>query len=389
MSATEVYHQVRRLIRAEIDPRVDESSVERLSLLVTGMIGAQSASPAQIARALEKLDLREASAASLERRIRRTENDPEICAAWCFHPFARAHVRYGHPPELILILDPTTQEDRLVMVSVAVWYRGRALPLAWATWAGNTALEGDGLWTRIDALLSEVARLLPARVSITLLADRAFGCPAFLDLLTKRGWHYVVRVQGQTRCRDPKGRERTVKSLCPYRGKRGKLRGEVFKKQGWRTASVVAYWGRRHTAPLCLVTDLPPGWAILRLYRQRYAIEGTFRHYKRYGWGWEQSQVTCLAHLERLLVAMALATWIVLLVATFKAQQLLAQVPSGRRFSPPWFAKFSLFSLGLQQLHLWLAARPCPTVSWHLDDWLAPDWKQQLTAHHAHAFILA
>ncbi len=160
MSASEVYHQVKHLIQAEVDPRVDESSLERLSLLVTGMIGAGSASPAQIARALEQLDLREASAESLERRIRRTENDPEINAAWCFHPFAQAHLRYGHPSELILILDPTTQEDRLVMVSVAVWYRGRSLPLAWATWAANTPLEGDRLWTRLDALLSEVARLL-------------------------------------------------------------------------------------------------------------------------------------------------------------------------------------------------------------------------------------
>jgi len=107
-------------------------------------------------------------------------------ASLCFHPFARAHLRYGRPTELLLVLDPTTQEDKVVMVSVAVWFRGAGITPAWAIWPGNTPLEGDGFWKRIDHLLDEVAPLLPAQVSVTLLADRAFGCPAFIDLLVKR-----------------------------------------------------------------------------------------------------------------------------------------------------------------------------------------------------------
>ena len=144
MSASEVYHQVRKLIRAHIDFQVDESTFERIALLVRGMIQAKSASPAKVAKALERLKLSGASAESLERRIRRLENDPEMKASLCFHPFARAHLRYGRPEELHLILDPTTQEDKIVMVSVAVWFRGRALPLAWAIWPGNTVMEGGG-----------------------------------------------------------------------------------------------------------------------------------------------------------------------------------------------------------------------------------------------------
>lgn len=389
MSATEVYHQVKQVVEENIDRQVDESTQERIVLLVTGIIGAKSASPAQVAKALEKLRLTGATAESLERRIRRLENDPEMSASLCFHPFARAHLAYGHPAELLLILDPTTQEDKVVMASIAVWYRGRALPLVWAVWPANVPLEGDSFWERIDKLLAEVASLLPLGVSITLMADRAFGCPAFSDLVVKRNWHYVVRVQGQTVCQDRMGRERSVQSLVPCRNQRAKLRGNVFKKNGWREASVVAYWGTRHKKPLCLVTDLKPCWSIINLYRRRFPIEATFRDYKSYGWHWEQGQVRDLQHIERLLVAMALASWIVLFVGSWKACQILDKPATGHRRTRPWDGKMSLFAHGLHQLDLWLANDPLPILCWHLSDWQAPNWHQQLCSHHVRAFIFA
>lgn len=389
MSAPEVYHQVHDLLRPHLAPEVDECTLERLTLLVTGMIAAKSASPAQVARALDRLKLTGASPESLERRIRRLENDPELSASWCFHPFARFHLRFGHPQELLLILDPTTQEDHVVMVSLAVWYRGRALPLGWAVWPANTPLEGERFWARLDALLEEVAGLLPAGVTVTLLADRAFGCPAFIDLLMKRHWHFVLRAQGQTLCRDRCGRERSLASLVPYRHQRAKLRGEAFKKAGWRAVSVVAYWGKRHQKPLCLVSDLKPGWELLHLYRRRYPIEATFRDYKTYGWRWEQGQVQDQTHVERLLVGMALATWLVLLVGTWRSGQILAQPPTGKRRTRPWAGKLSLFQHGLDQWLAWLGEAHLPEIGWCLSEWTAPNWQDQLLARHAHAFVLA
>lgn len=389
MSAPEVYHQVRKLIEAHIDPRVDESTLERIVLLVTGMIGAKSSSPAQVAKALHRMKLTGASAESLERRIRRLENDPEMDVSLCFHPFARAHLRYGRAQELLLILDPTMQEDRLVMVSVAVWYRGRALPLAWAIWPGNTPLEGEGFWKRIEHLLDEVIPLLPVRISVTWMADRAFGCPAFIDLLTARNWHYVIRVQGQTVCRDRTGRERSVQSLVPYRGQRAKMRGQAFKANGWRVISVVALWGKRYAKPLCLVSDLKPDWALLQVYRRRYPIEAKFRDYKSGGWRWEQGQVTDLAHVQRLLVAMALATWLVLMVGAWSAQQILSIPPTGKRRTLPWDGKISLFQHGLEQLLTWLGNASLPRFIWCLTDWTAPNWKTQILAYHGRAYVFA
>lgn len=314
--SSELYQQIRQVLSEHIDPRVSSSSLERLTLLVMGIIKAEHAAPARIAKALDQLGLTAATVESIERRVRRIENDPSLQAASCVHPMARAWLQCGQPQRLILIIDPTTQDERVVMVTVSVWYRGRALPLAWAIWPGQQPLTNAGFWERVAALLQIVAALLPVGVPVVWLADRAFGSPAFTALLEPYGWDYVVRVQDKTRFRDHLGQEFQIAALVSQPNCRTKRHGQVFKKRGWRWASVVAFWGQRHASPLCLVTSLAPRWEVIALYRRRYPIEAMFRHYKSYGWQWELGQVTDLAHLERLLVGMALATWLVLLVGT-------------------------------------------------------------------------
>jgi hypothetical protein len=310
-----------------------------------------------------------------------------MTAALCLHPFAKYHLAFGRPQQLLLVLDATCQEDRLVMLTVAVWYRGRALPLAWEVWPGNQMLEGEGFWERVQLLLDTVAPLLPLRVPVIWLADRAFGTPQLTDRLRRYGWHFVLRIQSQTRCRDQRGPEQRVADWLnrPHQRRKGRL--EVFKKAGWRSLSLVGHWGARHRCPLCVVSDLPPGWSVLSLYRRRYPIEGLFRDLKSSGWQWEQGQVTDLTHVSALLVGMALATWVTLLRGTQVAEAWLAQKAGGQRRTRPWWGKFRWFTLGLDGLHRWLHCPPQARVVWHLSHWDAPHWQAQCTAHLVRAYI--
>jgi hypothetical protein len=289
---------------------------------------------------------------------------------------------------LVLAIDPTTHTDTVVLLTIRVIYRGRALPLVWMLWEANQPLQGSSFWERVAALLEEVAALLPEGIPVIWLADRAFGTPQFTDLVQARGWHYVVRVQGQTRCQDRWGVPRALSSLVAARGQRRKLRAQVFKKQGWRCASVVVWWGRHHPAPLCLVSDLPPDWCLVKLYRRRYAIEACFRDFKSAGWHWEQTQVRDLDHLNCLLIGMALATWMTIMVGVQVAREYLDQRPTGHRRTLPWIAKRSLFQLGLHRLEQWLHRLCHRPLAWCLSDWEAPDWQQQVYQHHARAFVL-
>jgi len=333
------------------------------------------------------LGLVQARTESVERRIRRIENDGQITAALCLHPLARYHLALGKPRQLLLVMDPTCQEERVVMLTVAVWYRGRALPLCWLLWPGNTPLEGMCFWERVETLLSEVALLLPRGVPVIWLADRAFGTPQFVDQLRLRGWHYVVRIQEQTRCRAPHLPERSVGGLLRRCSQRIKFCGEVFKKSGWRRLSVVCLWGRRHHKPLCVVSDLPVGWGLLDLYRRRYPIEGLFRDYKSAGWQWEKGQVRDLAHLQRLLVGMAIATWVTVMAGAFVASAVLATAATGRRQTRSFEGKQSLFQLGLEYLHHLLRQPLRFFVPCELPDWEAPNWQKQCHAHHLRPFI--
>lgn len=389
MPASLLYDQIHARLQAQLGQSLSDTSLERLTLLVCGVIRAKSAAPASIARALRTLGLSKAEPDSIARRIRRIENDPSIQAALCLHPLARERLLVGRPKELLIILDPTTQEDRVVMVSAAVWYRGRALPLAWVTWPANAPLEGERFWQRIAALLDQVATVIPKGVNVIWLADCAFGSPAFTDLVVERGWHYVVRVQDQTRCRDASGREYRVRDLVHFRGERKKLRAQVFKGRNWRPASVIVFWGRRHPRALCLVSDLAPAWWIVSLYRRRYSIEAMFRDDKSHGWRWEQGQVSVPEHLERLLVAMAIATWVTLAAGSQVADEYLAKPPTGERRTMPPEGKESLFSLGLLRLMVMFQDSTDLTLTWDyaLDE--RRNWSAQILQHHTDAFVAA
>jgi hypothetical protein len=389
MSEHPLYPQIETVLSEYISQEVAESTKARLVTVILGILAGKNASPANIAKAVHSLGLSRASVESIERRVRRYENDEGVSSTLCFHPLARAYLAMGKPTHLTLILDPTTQEDRVVMLTASVYYRGRALPLAWMCWEANQPLKGDGFWTRVKQVLAEVATLIPAKVDVTWLADRAFGTPQFTDLVQHYGWHYVVRVQGQTHYQTITGQENAIRQLVHKRGTRRKLRGFAFKKLGWRCVSVVVWWGRNHPQPLCLVSDLPPDFALVKLYRRRYTIEASFRDFKTYGWNWERGQVKSLDHLHRLLIAMALAAWLTVMVGTHFAAELLAQPPSGKRFTRPFNAKFSLFALGLQLLDQWLHRVTWHSLAWSLSGWDVPNWFAQLTNYHTHAALFA
>ena|ERR1051326_3570136 len=389
MSAPVLYEQVYALLEQHLDARVDHSSRERLALLVTGLLHGKSVAPAHIARALSTLGLADASVESLERRVRRSENDPELNAAFCLHPMVQHYLAVGHPDPLVLIIDPTTKQDQITLLAISIPYRGRALPLAWMAWPGNQPLEGARFWERVQMLFEQIAPLLPREVPVIVMGDRAFGTPAFCDLVSALGWHYIVRVQNQTRCRDRTGHEQTIRSLVCYIGQRAKGRYQVFKKAGWRFVSVLVLTPRRRKDALCLVTDLRPRWETAYLYSRRYHIEAGFRDYKSHGWQWEASQVSDLHHWNRLLVVMALGTWIAFMAGTQMAQWLLWEARRHCRLTRPAQGKYSLLQLGLDLLDRLLVSVQNLAIEWRLTDWDAPNWNHQLMAVHVRAFLFS
>jgi hypothetical protein len=124
----------------------------------------------------------------------------------------------------VVMIDEPAQAEHLRVLTAALWYRRRAIPLAWIGWPGQTK-QTVSYGDRCHVLLDQVAQVLPPGVSVVVVADAAFGCPAFTDLMTAHGWDWVVRVRGQTRWKDRQGRIGPISAQVRQRGDRWKGRG--------------------------------------------------------------------------------------------------------------------------------------------------------------------
>lgn len=378
------------------------TAVRRMALLISGLVAAKSSVVSQMAAALWIQGVSGAQVASIARRLRRTLHDARLTSVTWYRPAVQQVVDWGGLQQrgkpAILALDESSQEDRVHLLRVSLTYWGLGIPLAWKIWPQNTALAEGAYWRSLDTVLAEVAAALPAGVDVIMTADRAFDIAPFIDRIAGRGWHWVVRLKanGAARFRDHLGREhevnRVIRRAVAAPGQRWKARGWLFKDAGWRPASIVAVWAPGAKEPLVVISDLPPRWDLLRVYDRRFWIEPGFRTDKTAGWQWEASQVTSDAHIERLLVAMAWATLLVVALGLTLARTTLQQVasaPRTRRPPKPQHARASLFTLGLTLARRWLASASPPLFPTTLNDLDAPSWNARYLHAQARRFIFA
>lgn len=246
----------------------------------------------------------------------------------------------SRPGMMNLMLDETCN-GRISVMKVSVQVRGRAAPLRWRCYPKGSPPQPmpqlvGGLLGSVDADLSRGA-------SVTLLADRGLSWPVILDFCVAHGWHYLLRLQGQTRARLGDGRELSACELVGRPGASWVGEAEVFKDAGWRRVNLCARWPPGGDEPWLLITDLPATGQRFIQYRKRMRQELSFRDEKSHGLRWRESRVECPGHADRLLVVMALATMWLLMAG-------LALLRRGRRRELERGARrtLSVFQLGVR-----------------------------------------
>lgn len=266
---------------------------------------------------------------------------------------------------LFLLLDETPLRNDLRVLKLSLAYDGRAVPLCWFCYrAGDLPHSQPRLVAR---LLLGFGRCVQHRGRVVLMADRGLAWPLLLDLCRRLGWDFLLRVQAQVRVRTPQGQESALAALVPHPGRRWYGPAEVFKDAGWRAVQVAAYWPGGRKEPFLLVASWKAGPRCFALYRRRMQQEQSFRDEKSAGFQWQKSQVRQPAHAERLLLAVAIATYAALRIGTTLRRRQLHHgfERRGRR-------TLSLFQLGLRYAHwadphallriLSLALPPPPSV---------------------------
>jgi hypothetical protein len=240
---------------------------------------------------------------SLERRFQRFLSNSRISIETCCRMWSAWIISKLSADSLVLLVDETKLGDWLGVMMVGLAYRKRCIPLAWMCYR-------KGAWPMkqvdmIGCLLEWVRDSIPAGVIPLVMADRGIGTsPRLIQVVTGLGWHYLFRVQGQTRFRFKEGHDVALKSLA-HRGRSWSCSGHVFKKAGWLSTRAHVIWKATYDEPWCLMTNCP----LLdeRWYATRAWQEQGFRDLKSGGWQWQQSQVRIPDHAHVLILVLALA----------------------------------------------------------------------------------
>jgi hypothetical protein len=212
--------------------------------------------------------------------------------------------------QLVLALDPTTISDRFTVLAISVLYRGCAVPVTWTVLPGNEPGGWEPHWER---MLRELAALMEPGWQVLVLTDRGMYSPRLFGGLVRLGWHPFLRIRAQGFYR-PLGSRKWL-DLSRLRLPKDRTRAwsaEVFKnKEGRLKCTLVGYAGEGHAEPWLIVTDLAPEVAQASWYGLRGWIEQGFKRVKGEGWNLPRTRISSCQRLERLWLAVAVATlWV-------------------------------------------------------------------------------
>ena len=279
-----------------------------LALLVFGMIWSGSVTLLKIAEALPVA----AMDVSSEMRMRRwlKNSAVEVRAIW--RTLLPALLANQAGKEVVLVLDPTPQNQRFSIVQLGIVCRRRVLPTAWRV------VSQDKPWPQpqiayIREVFAETAKALPAECRVTVVADRGLTAAELIDACRVHGWRPLLRLSANERqgctVRLGDGRERPVWELVTGPGQRWSGEVELFQQAGWRRVWLTIHWGAGHAEPWLLIGDERHDGAAVRTYRKRSLVEATYQDCKQRGWDIEASKITDRERFDRLLLGLHLAYW--------------------------------------------------------------------------------
>lgn len=238
--------------------------------------------------------------------------------------------------------------DRWQIFRLSLLHGNRAIPLVWAVLPGTGAVQVE----RLEAMLRRAAHFLQGRVKqVVFLADRGFHDWDWAQLCSRLGWEYVIRITANTWVTLLDGWNGRIDQLGVQPGQVRTYAAAWLtqEKRWWAHLTVGWTQGDEQHAPelLAVISSKGAAPARLREYGQRMQVEQSFRDDKSAGFDLEHTRLQHADRLERLLLALAVAT----LWCHELGEQVLAGGKRMRRLIDPGEGReLSLFQLGLRWL---------------------------------------
>lgn len=305
---------------------------------------------------------------SAVRRFERFVANPDVNVAVLFEPFVLAmRASLGHET-VYLILDCTQVGPRCRTLMAALAYHGTVLPIAWQSISGR---KGHVTGAFQKALLVRIQPYFKAHQRVVVLGDAEYCNETLIAWLQDTaGWDFVFHVR--TRCLvrttdDPAWQPiaELVETSDLRSGGVQHWEQICFTQEHCRAGlTLTIHWDPDETEPLCLISNLAASEQPQLVYERRFWIETLFGSCKSRGFGLARTHLTNPEHIDRLILAIAIAACMTLGLGTHlvlsKKTHLVDR--TDRR-------DLSLFQLGWRWLHRLLA------LDWLLEFKMVFSWR--------------
>ncbi len=317
MSARQLFLHVRGLICGRHQKPANEV-LTPLALMVSGLLLGRSVQWWEIANWIP-WDIQLASGV---RRRERWLADPHVQVAALFEPFGRAmQASLGHET-VYLILDCTQVGPRCRTLLASLAYHEMVPPLGWQSIAGK---KGPVTGAFQKALLERLQPYLQAYPPVIVLGDAEYCNEPVISWVRQQQWDFVfhTRETPLVRTTDDPAWQPGAEILATSHLRAGQVRHweDICFTQEHRLAdlTLTSQWGVAEKEPICRISNLTGAQQPHLVYERRAWIETLFGSCKSRGFGLARTHLTLPEQIDRLILAIAIATYVTLGLATHLA----------------------------------------------------------------------
>lgn len=304
-----------RFILRELSKRMPHILIEHritLAMLVTGLLRGRSGRLPQIAQKV----LYRHKKPSLVSRFQRFVKSSWVDVKAYYAPFAQEILQAVEPGPILLMIDSTKMGGRCICLMVSVYYKKRAIPLAWLCFKGK---KGHSSQTTQIELLKQVKTLLPDDTPVVLVGDGEFDGADLLNWLKKESdWEFVCRTNPTTLVYY----QDKWLSLTEALAELGIAPGETaflsqvsfIRSNPVEKVNIFIAWHQKEQEHIFFVTNCATETETKHWYDKRFSIETLFADFKSRGLYLHLTRIRTPDRLARLILAAAFAYYLVILL---------------------------------------------------------------------------
>lgn len=293
-----------RVILRHIQDRLPELMVEHqltLAMMVTGILRERSGQLKKIARGVQYDRKKE----SLVERFRRFVRNKQIQVEVEYAPFGQRILKAVGQGPLVLLIDSSKLGGKCLCLMLSVYYKSRALPLAWVTFKGK---KGHSSQETQLALFEQVKGLLPPDLPVVLLGDGEFDGSEVVDWFNQQPtWQYACRTDKSNKI-FYQGQWQNLSQLPLRAGEETFLSQVRFtESNNIGPVNILVVWNEAKQCHWFFVTNLQTAEEAKDYYLLRFSIETLFSDLKDRGFHLDDTRLWHPERLHRLIFAGAIA----------------------------------------------------------------------------------